>query len=495
MATYKYEPLGLDGSSTRLLRLLRGDFKNDIQCDLFEGRIRDEESMPYKALSYTWGTTEKNSEITVNGSIMPITLNLYEALQHLRTTGNDEILWVDAICIDQNNDLERSHQVRQMSSIYKGAEEVVVWLGGGTKETDIFMDCMKQLHESAVQQGGDWRLSAQLWLYHQAEIQSTFGQATTDPTASWREGLGLILSRPWFRRIWVLQEIANARVATILCGSKSVSSRTFAQAPSLIGLKPSSHCQALLDIMPGLSRKESWWAQQRDLQTLLIKFCESDATDKRDIIYALLGISSDADQSDILLPDYTKSLPQVLQDTGSFLVFHKNQEAWVKEYFNSTLPQFLTQLDSLGSRVLGIASANGDEAMVKLLLETDAVRVDGEYSYEVSAAARIKVKEVRYSQTPLWRAAEGGHVSVVQLLLEHGADINVKDYFNRTPLFIAARNRHGALVRTLLKHGAKTDIKDTDGGLALSAWAAMKWHMTIVFVQGVVRFKGGRQAN
>jgi ankyrin repeat protein len=78
--------------------------------------------------------------------------------------------------------------------------------------------------------------------------------------------------------------------------------------------------------MPGFSREESWWRQNRNLYTLLVKFRESKATDERDIIYALLGISSNAFRSDILYPDYRKSLQQVIQDTTSFLLGHTSQD-------------------------------------------------------------------------------------------------------------------------------------------------------------------------
>jgi hypothetical protein len=72
--------------------------------------------------------------------------------------------------------------------------------------------------------------------------------------------------------------------------------------------------------MPGRSRQTSWWKDKRDLHTLLKKFRNSEATDKRDIVYALLGISSDACKK--LLPDYEKPLLQVICDTTLFLLFH-----------------------------------------------------------------------------------------------------------------------------------------------------------------------------
>ncbi|KAE9370151.1 HET-domain-containing protein, partial [Stipitochalara longipes BDJ] len=317
MPKYKYKPIDidLDGPGFRLVQLFRGNYGDDIRCDLFEGWIdQSKDGIPYDALSYTWGSTETAAQITVNGSTMHITSNLYTALQHIRFEGEDRLLWIDAICIDQENMDERRHQVQHMSSIYKEAERVIIWLGEGTEESDFIMDSMKRLQETNVKVEGDWRPSAQLWMNPHGGLR--YMEYYIE---KWREGMALMLGRPWFRRIWILQEIANARVADIHCGEKSVSARTFAQVPSIIGLKPEAHTQAVLDIMPGLSRKESWWGQDRNLHNLLVKFRESEATDERDMIYALLGISLDAYRSDILFPDYTKSLQQVIQDTTSFL--------------------------------------------------------------------------------------------------------------------------------------------------------------------------------
>lgn len=185
-----------------------------------------------------------------------------------------------------------------MSLIYQKAERVVIWLGQGTEETDLVMDSMKQLHNIFVEKEGDWRQLGWFWI-------------KACPAGCYK-GMRLILSRPWFRRIWILQEIANARVATVLCGKKSISASTFAQVPGLLRLQPDPHCQAVLDIMPGVSRQTSWWKDKRDLYTLLRKFWKSEATDERDIVYALLGISSDTYIGKALLPDYEKPLSQVI---------------------------------------------------------------------------------------------------------------------------------------------------------------------------------------
>jgi hypothetical protein len=168
------------------------------------------------------------------------------------------------------------------------------------------MDSIKQLQRRSVSITGDWRPLAQLWM--NPLLVPGLEDINIGQNIRLRKGMESMLRRLWFRRIWILQEIANARVVIVLCGTKSVSVRIFAQVPSLIGLQPQPYCQAVLDIIPGLSREESWWSRRRNLYTLLVKFRESEATDERNIIYTLLGISSDTYKSDFLLPNYEKSV-------------------------------------------------------------------------------------------------------------------------------------------------------------------------------------------
>jgi serine/threonine protein kinase len=475
---FLYPPINLDGPAARLLRLIRGQYMDAIECELFEASIdQSNNGIPYSALSYTWGSTQDLAAITVNGSIVDVTMNLYIALQHLRQEDEDRILWIDAICIDQKNLLERSHQVQHMGSIYKEAEQVVIWLGYGTKETDLVMDSMKRLQESNLRVEGNWRRSAQLWMHPQAGL----GGINVHQDGL-HEGMQMLLARSWFRRIWILQEIANARVATVLCGKKSISARIFAQVPSLIGLQPDPRCQAVLDIMPGFSRQESWWAQSRSLYTLLVKFRDSEATDERDIIYALLGISSDAHNCDILLPEYDKSVQQVIQSTTSFLLSPTIHDHSIYGFLNWTLQEFLENLDSLPGAVLGEASETGRTELVRLLLamtniEADSKDIHGKIPLHravqhgqvavvrilLEQSARINSRD-DIGRTPLSWAALIGDEDIVNLLLEHGADINTKDNYHRTPLLLAVDNGHKAMVDLLLGKGAKVESKNIDPG-------------------------------
>lgn len=126
-----------------------------------------------------------------------------------------------------------------------------------------------------------------------------------------KSGIEELLARPWFQCAWILQEVASAHAATIVCGRKSVPAYVLALMPSLLELELNDHMRAVLDILPGRMRMESWWSERRDLHFLLWKFAGGQATYERDKVFALLGISSDACQSDVFPSDCTKSLEEV----------------------------------------------------------------------------------------------------------------------------------------------------------------------------------------
>ncbi|KAF2106967.1 hypothetical protein BDV96DRAFT_311532 [Lophiotrema nucula] len=136
-------------------------------------------------------------------------------------------------------------------------------------------------------------------------------------------GLIDLLSRSWFKRVWILQEVANAKDGIICCGDRTISSRTFVFVQNLVPLEPENpRSLAVLEIMPGSLRETSWWHQKKDLYTLLDMFGrKSEASDARDIIYALLGIASDGAKASTtgLRPDYSKSIQQLIQDATLFL--------------------------------------------------------------------------------------------------------------------------------------------------------------------------------
>ncbi|KAF2463949.1 HET-domain-containing protein [Lindgomyces ingoldianus] len=320
MENFKYEPINLERPSLRLLRLLKGEEPDNVECELFQAYLDGDDLIPYHALSYTWGGTEMSSAVIVNGRRLGVTENLELALQYLRSREMDRILWVDAICIDQGNKSERGHQVQQMGNIYSQAEEVIVWLGPATYATNVLMDSLTKLKDKSLGSAcRNWNPADIRWNNLWRSVQPSLMDEYTSLTTLQHRGLELLLSRPWFKRVWILQEVVNAKRAVVQSGKRSIPAYIFALAPLLLQTRPEDHSQAVLDIMPGPVRKNSWWSEKRNLYTLLQKFSKSEASDPRDRVYALLGISSDAFDARSLRPDYNKNIQHVINNTAAFL--------------------------------------------------------------------------------------------------------------------------------------------------------------------------------
>jgi hypothetical protein len=135
-----YQPLH-DGETIRILELHPGTLNDPLRCDFHYANLR-QLHMCYEALSYVWGDPNKQeydyltgvrskiiTTIHCNNHIKQINPNLDIALRHIREQSKSVHLWVDALCINQEDDRERGHQVTLMGSVYRNAQRVVIWIG------------------------------------------------------------------------------------------------------------------------------------------------------------------------------------------------------------------------------------------------------------------------------------------------------------------------------------------------------------------------------
>lgn len=140
--------LPLTDGQIRLLKLKPARTQSDpIECSLFP--ISPTKDTPYEAVSYVWGNQVRDKVIKVNEVDFQIPGNLFELLPYLRQHDSDRVLWIDGLCIDQTNDVEKSRQVNMMDDIYKGASHVVMFLG---REWDGLDIAVKYLGAAAEQQ-------------------------------------------------------------------------------------------------------------------------------------------------------------------------------------------------------------------------------------------------------------------------------------------------------------------------------------------------------
>ncbi|KAI3322501.1 HET-domain-containing protein [Xylariaceae sp. AK1471] len=197
-----------DENEFRLLELQAGRAGIPVAVRLLTCSIG---ALQYEAVSYVWGDTTQRKKIYVtvaNKDNMVIeatvTANCHAALERLRKEDEARILWVDSLCINQAVVRERNHQLTLMPRIYQGAKRVVVYLGETADDSDA---AMNWIHE--IDQPSDYS-------------ESPFSSKDPGFPQVDRAMVEALFQRPWFCRVWVLQEITLAREAVVICGSWEV---------------------------------------------------------------------------------------------------------------------------------------------------------------------------------------------------------------------------------------------------------------------------------
>jgi hypothetical protein len=293
MSTCKYSPL--PQGSIRLLRLLPNrDDEDPIRCRVFDfGLAKSKKGTHlYDALSYVWGQSEKPYLIHIDEDTLAVTANLHTALLHLRDPEFERVLWIDAICINQDDKLERGYQVQFMARIYGRADKVIVWLGESTDDSDLAIEELS----SAANKGA----------FYEPKHGNT------------RHAVLRLMSRPWFRRIWVLQEAAAARRILIQCGHTEIDGMALCLGVGNIKMLFEGHpelqnlilsVQYLISNAQLRPRNIDWWSARESLDIgplgqLLDMYHTHESTERYDKIYALLCMSSNNPFAFGLVPDY-----------------------------------------------------------------------------------------------------------------------------------------------------------------------------------------------
>jgi hypothetical protein len=210
----EYATLALE--HIRLLELLPGDGSDSLTGKIHAYGINSPLRPPYRALSYAWGldaTHPSGFPLDTSDGRIELTSSLYAALRHLRAAERSEWLWVDAICIDQRNNTEKTLQIRLMQDIYRLADEVVVWLGTAESHSDLAIDILKQIYSH---------------LSISSDVEGGAAEAKRDDVVRQylqgdHGGIRDLLSRSWFSRVWVIQELVWAPRATVMCGFSTIS--------------------------------------------------------------------------------------------------------------------------------------------------------------------------------------------------------------------------------------------------------------------------------
>ncbi|TVY80786.1 Heterokaryon incompatibility protein 6 OR allele [Lachnellula suecica] len=307
--SYEYQPLS-DPEGIRLLSIQPGKGSSEITCRLLTVSLA--ESPDYEALSYTWGNNYKSKHIRYEENLLPVTSNLHSALQRLRHVDKPRLLWADAICINQDDIPERNQQVQLMQRIYQQAREVLIWLGEEHESDAETFRFMNQFGELNI------RFHAEL---HTPQSNQELLHLVSFSSLP-RKGIADLLQRPWFSRMWVIQEIAMASKATIFCGSFST---TWGAASKMIQLMrdrgdfvylgpPSALSISRIGFMTMMKEQiKTEGKMELSLPDVLRSTPSFSSTDPRDRIFAMLGLIRGPDTLD-MLPDYSRSNEDVFKD-------------------------------------------------------------------------------------------------------------------------------------------------------------------------------------
>lgn len=261
------------GFEFRLLTLLpfESSEKGIIHCELRTESLIEPPS--YLALSYCWGSPDQTAVINVNGEKVDVTTNLHAALSSLRRRKLNTV-WVDALCINQNDTFERGLQITRMGLIYSKASKVIAWLGEGTEAQERAMSTL-------------------------ADSYAPFKAA----------GLKRLLHFEYWRRVWIIQELSKAKSVQLMLAKGSLSWEILESC-----IEHGSATEAR-DVLKALCkfRMNEQKKQRSGLLDALLDTRHTRSSDPRDKIFALLGITSNGSEL-VPTPNYKQSFVLICQN-------------------------------------------------------------------------------------------------------------------------------------------------------------------------------------
>ena len=334
-----FEYSSLDSEEIRLLKIRPGS--GNLSGDLITIRLSDVDStspIEYEALSYFWGVKRPTKVIQINYDFwLWIKPNLEDALRTIAKRPMESLLWIDAICINQDNNLEKNHQVQLMKLRYQRAQGVLVWIkspGFISSESKIFTTTTEALQQlaNAHRLGRDSK-----WLAHYLESMSLeLNQHASALELLHVKNIKLwhvlvrFFDHDWWRRVWVRQEIAMSQNATVLCGNSTVDWKDVAAVSHWLKLfwtdldsktreggtkhRSGVYSGEDLEFFRQTLEREGYGL---DFLTMLNHARNCEASDPRDIVFAILGMIK---ESQDICVDYNQPVAEIAKQAFRKLV-------------------------------------------------------------------------------------------------------------------------------------------------------------------------------
>lgn len=446
-----YSPLRTVNNEIRLLEVLPGK-GTSIPIRMRTWPL--EECPAFIALSYTWGGLSTDCQVAINHRHVTVRKNLWRFLSQVQQLPRyrESLFWIDALCINQSDNDERTHQVAMMAEIYRSAACVLVWLGPAYGDSDRAM----------------YSLASSIW------------RSQKDMANIWwkRDGAAIrrLCERGYWTRLWILQELALASKGSLLCGNREISLHdfvTFVQqakmTPAKCRREQSYEYNAMLKSPATSMMRQITGVPKGRLMEQMVGSAHLGCSDPRDKVYALLGVVQRGHEH--IRPDYTIPMPVLLNNVL------RNENRFKRP---ASLMAIKEQCENL-CRAVGVAS----DTMFQLVQRPGAtdppslsdmtavpladprsgltlwwasfyrhIAVGALWSQWINEGDELIPRgfnEQEKVRTLARTAVTKGNISVLKPLLNSGfAGINDRDDQGRSILYVAIEANHVSLVRYIL---------------------------------------------
>ena len=359
----QYIALKKDEQEIRVVTLHTGAVEDPINCTIEHTLLS--QAQPFTALSYCWGPAADLAEITLNGEIIIIRENLWHFIESLRHLKAPIRIWVDYICINQQDVSERGHQVQLMADLYGSASAVYAWLGAGDRSTNVAIEFVNKLRVAPP----EWRKSPEARKMRRAG----------------RVGFHSLAKRIFWSRLWIIQEVVLAKQLHVVVDRGMVDWNWITSAFEKVKFNgfsshylDSEHKEVFKHIRA--LRKAQTRGSHPEISSLLNDFRYCQCQDPRDRVYGMLGLL-DAQTRSRILVDYSHTLIELFVLNSRLLGprSSKAKELIVQypalDIFDSSIFESVAQTCGKNGRSIEVSRWRRDQALrhrsdLSLVLDT-----------------------------------------------------------------------------------------------------------------------------
>ncbi|KAI0534098.1 heterokaryon incompatibility protein-domain-containing protein [Xylaria digitata] len=277
LQSYRYRPLPPSAQTRIIVLEPSSDASAPLICKIEELRVESDEG--FEALSYTWGEPSFTETLIVNKvNFLRITPNLRDALRRFRLSSTSRRLWVDAVCINQQDEEEKGKQIPFMDVIYRGASTVLVWLGNYPRQAA----CLTNIKAYPRLVGKERAPGGRVGRQEHSELLMSISS---------------LVQLPWFSRRWIVQEAVLNPDVVLCCCDEELSWVRLANCLGMIS-NPPPDVKSLHSVLAMINLWKRWVlnsdvARNNGIFDLLEAFDHFQCFDARDRLFALGGLATD----------------------------------------------------------------------------------------------------------------------------------------------------------------------------------------------------------